>query len=147
MHGLAAGVVGTALLNAVTYLDMAVSGRPASSVPEQAVGRMAARVGISLGEGDNARRRRSALGALMGLLTGMTAGAMYGVIRPLATEAPRPVAIIAVGLGTMVATDTSIVALGVTDPASWSAHDWLSDLLPHLAFGAGVVETYDALAR
>ena len=34
LHGLAAGAVGTLFLNAATYLDMAVRGRPASPIPE-----------------------------------------------------------------------------------------------------------------
>jgi hypothetical protein len=28
-----------------------------------------------------------------------------------------------------------MVALGVTDPRTWPASSWLSDLLPHLAYG------------
>jgi hypothetical protein len=145
--GLAAGAVGTTLLNAGTYLDMAITGRPASSVPDTAVDRMAERAGISLGEGEAAANRRSALGALMGLATGMTAGAVYGVIRPSAPRVPRRLAVLAVGLGTMAATDSSIVAAGITDPRSWSAHDWASDVLPHLAFGAAVVATFETLER
>ena len=39
----------------------------------------------------------------------------------------------------MAATDAGNVALGLTDPREWSASDWLSDLVPHLAYGAGVV--------
>jgi hypothetical protein len=144
VKGALAGAAGTTLLNAVTYLDMAVSGRPASSVPEQAVDRMAQRLGISIGDVDEASSRRSALGALMGLMTGITAGAVYGVCRPLALWVPRPLASVAVGLGTMAMTDSSIAALGITDPAEWSARDWASDVVPHLAFGAGVVATFDA---
>ena len=45
------------------------------------------------------------------------------------------------------ATDASSAALGTTGPRSWSASDWLSDMLPHLAYGAGVVLTFDALER
>ncbi|MCP9968874.1 hypothetical protein LUX57_29935 [Actinomadura madurae] len=40
-RGLAAGAAGTTALNLVTYLDMAVRGRPASSTPEQSVERLA----------------------------------------------------------------------------------------------------------
>lgn len=35
LHGLAAGAAGTTALNAVTYLDMALRGRPASTTPEE----------------------------------------------------------------------------------------------------------------
>ena len=88
-HGLAAGAVGTTLLNAVTYLDMAIRARPASSIPEQDVEVMAERAGISLGDAEGAATRKSAIGALMGLLTGVTAGAVFGLVRPLAPGAHR----------------------------------------------------------
>ena len=146
IQGALAGAAGTTLLNAVTYLDMAVTGRPASSVPDQAVDRIARRFGVPLGEGDDAPNRRSAVGALMGLMTGMSAGAMYALGRPATQWAPRPVAMLAVGLGTMAMTDSSIVRLGISDPRDWSARDWASDVVPHLAFGAGVVATFDAFA-
>jgi hypothetical protein len=29
-----------------------------------------------------------------------------------------------------------MTALGVTDPRSWDATSWLSDVIPHLAYGA-----------
>jgi hypothetical protein len=29
-----------------------------------------------------------------------------------------------------------MTVLGVTDPRSWSVTDWVSDLVPHLAYGA-----------
>jgi hypothetical protein len=35
----------------------------------------------------------------------------------------------------MALTDTSMMRLGLTDPASWSAIDWASDAIPHLAYG------------
>jgi hypothetical protein len=41
----------------------------------------------------------------------------------------------------MAATDTSMVKLGLTDPSSWSAADWLSDALPHLAYGIAAEAT------
>jgi hypothetical protein len=45
----------------------------------------------------------------------------------------------------MLATDAASTALGTTDPRSWSASDWVSDIAPHLVYGAGVVLAYDAL--
>ena len=130
-RGVLAGAAGTTFLNAVTYLDMAVRGRPASPVPDRAVDVMADRAGVSLG----------------GLLTGMAAGAAYGLVRPLAPGVPRSVAALAVGLGTMAATDAGNVSLGLTHPRDWSAADWASDVVPHLAFGAGVVQAFDAASR
>lgn len=37
--------------------------------------------------------------------------------------------------------------LGVTDPRNWSGPAWLSDLLPHLAYGAATSATLAALER
>ena len=145
-HGLAAGAVGTALINASTYLDMAVRGRPPSPIPEQDVDRLAARVGLSLGADDERRSaRRSGLGALLGYVAGFGAGAAYGLARPLARRLPRPLAAALVGIGTMAATDASSAALGTTDPRSWSPGAWAADVIPHLVYGAGVVLTFDAL--
>jgi hypothetical protein len=146
-HGLAAGAIGTVALNVVTYADMAIRGRPPSSVPEQDVQILADRFGIDLGEGDEASARREAIGALLGYLTGMTIGAAYGVVRPWTRRVPPPVAAVAVGLGAMAATDAGSVRLGTTDVSTWSLADWVSDIVPHLAYGAATVAGYEALAR
>jgi hypothetical protein len=29
-----------------------------------------------------------------------------------------------------------MTVLGVTDPRTWSASDWMSDVVPHVAYGA-----------
>jgi hypothetical protein len=41
-----------------------------------------------------------------------------------------------VGAAAMAATDGSMAALGVSDPRKWTTADWLSDVVPHLAYGA-----------
>jgi hypothetical protein len=146
--GLAAGAVGTTLLNAVTYLDMAVRGRPASSVPEDAVDKMAERAGVSLGsDEEQAAARRSAIGALMGYATGLSIGAVYGLARAVLPGVPQRTAAVFAGLGAMAATDAASAAMGTTDPRSWSPQDWASDVIPHLAYGWGVAATYDGLRR
>jgi hypothetical protein len=43
----------------------------------------------------------------------------------------------------MAATDGVSAALGVTDPGSWSAADWASDIVPHLAYGTGTVSSFE----
>jgi hypothetical protein len=35
----------------------------------------------------------------------------------------------------MAATDVGMYRLGVTDPKTWDASSWLSDAIPHLAYG------------
>ncbi len=55
--GVASGAVGTTALNAATYLDMALRGRPASDVPERATDAVLERAGLELpGEGEPCRR-------------------------------------------------------------------------------------------
>lgn len=44
-QGLAAGAAGVTVLNAITYLDMAVRARPASDTPSQAVEQLAGKAG------------------------------------------------------------------------------------------------------
>ncbi|HEU4657514.1 MAG TPA: hypothetical protein VFR97_08320 [Capillimicrobium sp.] len=144
-RGLAAGAAGTTALNVVTYLDMTLRGRPASSVPDAAVTTLAERAGVSLGEGDAAENRTSGAGALLGYLAGLTAGAAYGLVAPVARSLPRPLAGVVFGLGVMAATDASNAALGVSDPREWSGIDWASDVIPHLAYGVVTVAVHDHL--
>jgi hypothetical protein len=40
------------------------------------------------------------------------------------------------GTGALLVGNGPMTLLGVTDPRSWSAADWASDLAPHLAYGA-----------
>jgi len=35
--------------------------------------------------------------------------------------------------------------LGVTDPRTWSRADWVSDIVPHLAYGAVTASVLSAL--
>jgi hypothetical protein len=144
-YGLAAGAAGTTALNIVTYADMALRGRPPSDVPKDAVERLAHQAGIGLGSGERADPRKEGLAALMGYMTGLTIGAVAGAAGPIVRWLPTPIAAAAVGLGAMAGTDGASAALGVTDPSSWSAADWISDIVPHLAFGAVAVATYHAL--
>jgi hypothetical protein len=44
----------------------------------------------------------------------------------------------AIGGAAMLATDLSMARLGVSDPRTWDLTSWLSDIVPHLAYGAVV---------
>ena len=84
LMGTAAGAVGTVALNVATYADMAIRGRPSSSVPAKMVGVLADKAGIPLsagGEGDDEKgqNRQSGLGALFGYVTGLGVGTAYGL--------------------------------------------------------------------
>lgn len=133
--GLRAGAAGTTALNLVTYLDMATRGRPASSSPAQLVSRLAQAVGVDLGDDKHAAARSEGVGALLGIYTGLAAG----VAGSFLVRRRRPgfvVTAATLGAGTMLASDTPVVAMGLTDPRKWSAIDWLSDVVPHAVYGA-----------
>jgi hypothetical protein len=143
LAGAAAGAAGTAALNAATYVDMVVRGRGTSSTPEQTVEAIEERLPVSVpGEGETRSNRISGLGSLSGIVTGIGIGAAFGVLHRLGLRPSRPVGAVLIGLSAMASTDSSMLALGVSDPRTWSAQDWLSDLIPHLVYGT---VTYAAL--
>lgn len=156
--GAAAGAAGTAALNATTYLDMAVRGRPASQVPTKTVGKAVDAAGIDLAgdaaESDDeqqaektAENRRSGLGSLMGFAAGIGAGAVYGIVRTRVPRLPLPAAGLAVGAAAMAAADGASVLAGTTDPRRWSASAWLSDIVPHAAYGLTTAAVFASIAR
>jgi hypothetical protein len=76
LRGAAAGAAGTSALNAVTYLDMALRARPASSTPQDTVEAATRKASVHVpGVGEDRDNRVSALGSLMGLATGVAVGA------------------------------------------------------------------------
>lgn len=139
LTGLAAGAAGTTALNAVTYLDMVVRARPASTTPEDTVRKIEQLTGVRLSEkgpdSDDSNNRRSALGALIGIAAGVCIGAVYGFVRPKLGHAPLVLLGVGAGLAANVGTTAPMVALGITDPRTWPVDSWVSDLVPHLAYG------------
>jgi hypothetical protein len=135
-QGAAAGAAGTAALNAVTYLDMAVRGRGSSSTPQQVVEKTAGQVGVDVpGEGDTRQHRVQGLGSLSGIATRVGVGALVGALRRLGLR-PGPVTgSLLAGAVAMVAANAPMTRMGITDPRRWSATDWLADAVPHLAYG------------
>ena len=138
-RGLIAGAAGTAALNAVSHLDMALRGRPASTMPEQTVDALADALGTEVpGRGAVRDARRTALGALAGLVNGLGVGVVSSVVRTAGVRMPFPVGAVVKGAASMAATDVPLAALSVSDPRTWSREDWLTDAVPHLAYGAAV---------
>jgi uncharacterized membrane protein len=136
LRGAAAGAAGTTALNAVTYLDMALRGRPASDAPEQVVQRLAGKAGVDLPGGRTERANRVAgLGPLAGIAAGVGVGALAGVLRSAGVRLPTALGGPLLGVAAMAASDVPLGALGVSDPRTWSATDWVSDALPHLVYG------------
>jgi hypothetical protein len=142
LRGAAAGAAGTTVLNVVTYLDMAVRGRPASSTPENTVEKLAQTAHLTVpGEGAKRASRLEALGALTGLVAGVGVGGLLGLSRASGFRAGPLLTTLIV----LVSTNGPMTVLGVTDPRTWSAVDWVSDVVPHLAYAAVVTTTMDAL--
>ncbi len=136
LRGAAAGAAGTTALNAVTYLDMAVRARPASSTPQQSVEVMAQKLGHPVpGEGERHENRLAGLGPLNGIAVGVGIGAVAGLLRPVLARLSLPVGATVIGAAALAAANIPMKRLGVSDPATWSAADWVSDVVPHAAFG------------
>jgi hypothetical protein len=144
LRGAAAGAAGTTALNVVAYLDMALRGRPASSTPQRTVERLAQTAHVSIpGEGDQRRSRVEGLGALTGLVAGVGVGGLLGLARAAGFRAGTVLTTVTV----LVSTNGPMTVLGITDPRTWSRTDWVSDIVPHLAYAAVVTTTMDALDR
>jgi hypothetical protein len=136
MRGALAGLAGTTALNAATYADMIWRGRPASSTPEQAVEELAKRTGRAIpGSSEQRPNRIQALGALAGIATGAAVGAAAGQLHGLTRGLGPVLGPALLGGGAMAATDFGMYRLGVTDPSTWDRNSWLSDAVPHLAYG------------
>ncbi|WP_218566079.1 hypothetical protein [Vallicoccus soli] len=146
--GAAAGAAGTTALDAVTYVDMALRGRPASSTPEQSVERLADRAHVRVpGEGEQQDARVSGLGPLLGIASGVGVGVLYGAVRDLGWRPSVLVGGLATAAAAMVGTNGPMAVLGVSDPRTWSASSWVSDVVPHLAYGLVTAATAAAAER
>jgi hypothetical protein len=149
--GTTAGAVSTVALNAVTYGDMVLRGRPASGVPAQVAGKLAEKAGLDLSaegegsEGDTAQNRRSGLGALSGYIVGLGVGTAYGLVRPHLRNVSKVRAGVVLGLAALAGSDVPATVLDVTNPVQWGPNSWVSDIVPHLAYGVTTALAYDAL--
>jgi hypothetical protein len=132
-RGLVAGAAGTTALNAVTHLDVLWRGRAPSETPGRVVDALAAAAGTRV-----RGHRRTALGALSGIGTGLGIGVLASAARAAGVRFPAPVGAVVTGAAAMAGTDLPVAALGVSDPRTWSAADWAADAVPHLAYGAAV---------
>jgi len=149
--GLLAGAAGTVALDLFSYGDMLVRGRVASTLPSTVVQKLATRLGwgtCANADDDAAKNRRSSAGALLGYGVGLGAGVGYALVRPTFEGwLTWPVAGVILGAATLVASEGSATALGATDWRTWSAADWISDVVPRTLYGmtaAWVVESFGA---
>ena len=140
LRGAAAGAAGTTVLNAATYVDMAVRGRPSSSTPEQLVETVSDTTGVPVpGDDDTRQKRLQGLGPLSGIAVGVSVGAMAGLVDHLLArggrQPPAPVAVLAISAAAMALSDVPLKVFGISDPKTWAAKDWVADVVPHLAYG------------
>lgn len=144
--GAAAGAAGTTALNAATYVDMAVRGRPISSTPEDTVAALAGVTGTTVpGNKDTRSNRLTGLGALTGIAAGVGAGAAYGLARAVGWRPGLLVGTLATTLAVELTGNGPMTALKVTDPRAWPAKSWVADIVPHLAYGAVTSAVMSAL--
>ncbi|MET9290849.1 hypothetical protein [Streptomyces sp. NPDC003077] len=142
-RGAVAGAAGTSVLNAVTYGDMAWRGRPTSNTPQETLDTLATVSGHPVpGRGEERDNRLTGLGSLSGIAVGTAVGVAVAIVRGIGIRPPLLLGGILTGALAMAASDLPMARLKVSDPTSWSAGDWVSDAVPHLAYG---LATYGAL--
>ncbi|MGY1620101.1 hypothetical protein ACI797_25465 [Geodermatophilus sp. SYSU D00691] len=145
LRGAAAGAAASTALNAVTYVDMVVRGRGSSSTPERTVETLAEKAHVRIpGDEEHRQNRVQGLGPLTGLVAGVGVGVLTGVVRAAGFRSSKPVGTALTTAGVLVAANGPMTALGITDPRTWSATDWISDLVPHLVYGLVLEATLDA---
>jgi len=146
LKGAAAGAAGTTALNATTYVDMAVRGRPVSSTPEDTVEKLAEVAHLSIpGEGEKRENRVAGLGPLSGITTGVGVGVLLGLTRAMGWRPAVTTTAVAATIAALVGANVPMAALGIADPRTWSATDWASDVVPHLVYGLVTAATLDGL--
>lgn len=148
LAGAAAGAAGTTALNAVTYLDMVVRARPSSSTPEDTVEALVEKADVRIpGEKEQRDNRVAGLGPLTGLATGVSVGAALGLVRSSGWRPGVVAGALVATAGALVAGNGPMAALGVSDPRTWAATDWVADIVPHLAYGTVTTVVLRALEK
>jgi hypothetical protein len=108
---------------------------------------LARTAGVELpGSEQEREHRRSGLGSLAGILTGVGAGAVVGLVRATGRLRGTLGSGITATLLALAGSNGPMTALGVTDPRKWTAADWISDLIPHIAYGTVTALVLDHLS-
>ncbi|MFE7751131.1 hypothetical protein [Streptomyces sp. NPDC057428] len=146
--GAAAGAAGTTALNIVSYADMAIRGRAASNTPEVTLRRLADRLHLRIpGEGATLENRIAGLAPMTGFAAGLGMGVALALARSAGWHPSRASRYAAASIGALIGTNGPMTVLGVTDPRTWAASDWVSDVVPHLAYAWVTVSVLDGLDR
>lgn len=75
-------------------------------------------------------------GASVGTGVGAAAGIVQAISASRGRRVPAVVAIPLIGGAAAAVPAISMMVLGISDPREWTLDDWVSDLVPHLAYGA-----------
>ncbi|WP_327287223.1 hypothetical protein [Streptomyces sp. NBC_01198] len=135
LHGAAAGAAGTTALNIVSYADIALRARPASTTPEVTVRKLAEKLHVRIpGEGKALDNRIAGLAPMTGYASGLAMGAALALARSAGWRPSVAGEYTVAVVGAMIGTNGPMTVLGVTDPRTWSVSDWISDVVPHLAY-------------
>jgi hypothetical protein len=146
-RGAAAGAAGTTALHASTNLDIAWRGRAPSRTPEQTVERLAGLTGLDIpGHGETRRHRVEGLGALSGTAAGVAAGMVVGVLAGRMHQPSFAKVFGAAATTALLVGNGPMTVLGITDPRRWTRTDWLSDVVPHLAYALTAASVLSALS-
>lgn len=136
--GLAAGLIGTLVLTAVEYAEIAVTKRPPSFVP--------GRVLVAMTGGEP--RREDARARKLNLPVHFAHGTAMGVVLAALSLLDLP-AVATAGLFYVVLLGGDwllYTALGVTRPTEWGAADWVRELVLKAVFAGAVALAFYLLA-
>jgi hypothetical protein len=149
LAGVIGGAVGELALNIVSYGDMFVRARPASDMPGKVAQRFADGLGIQFAQAgerpEKAEARREASGAILGYGMAMLVAVAFSVLRRLGLRLPVPIAGLAMAGTAMAISDSTATVLGVADPTEWGVAGWLSDIVPHAAYGIAAAATIELI--
>ena len=69
-------------------------------------------------------------------------GLAYGAVRSLGLRPPVWAGALLTSVAALAGSNGPMTALGVTDPRTWSTTDWVSDVVPHVAYGVVTALVY-----
>ena len=144
--GALAGAAGATALDAVSYGDRLLRGRPAGSSPKATVDAVADATGTEVpGDAVTAPNRADGAGQLAGIGVGVGVGAVAGILRAHHVKVPKALSPLALGLAALALSNTVMTALHVTEPTSRTPGSVAADAVPHLAYGLVATATLHRL--
>ncbi|WP_255637914.1 hypothetical protein [Amycolatopsis sp. DSM 110486] len=78
-------------------------------------------------------------------MSGLVVGTGYGAIRAAGWRPSARTAGAATTVGAIAVSAAPMAAIGVSNPRNWSLSDWVSDVVPHIAYGWVMTSAYAAM--